>query len=84
MAVSAAEYSGSSTSTAVPYRGARTYVLAYGIQFLLILLMAIITLALAIAVNAYGPFETGSALLLAISYSLTFIPFSSAASSAGC
>ena len=77
MAVSTVEHSDSDAVT--PRRGVRTYALLWPLQFLAGFTMAVVTLAMTIPVGAYRPFETGSAVLLAIGYGLTFIFFTSAA-----
>lgn len=76
MAVSTVEYSGNDAAT--PGRGVRTFAVMWPLQYLAGLTMSVLTLAMTIPSGAYLPFETGSALLLAVGYGLTFVSFSSA------
>jgi MFS family permease len=82
--VSTVEYSGSGRDTIAPRGGVRTYaVLLWPLQFLAGLIMGIVTLAMAIPVNAYGSFWAGSALALAVGYGATFVFFTPAAALGG-
>lgn len=83
MDVSTVQYSGSGRDAVTPRRGVQTYALMWPLQFLAGLIMAIVTLAMTIPVNAYGAFSTGSALLLAVGYGLTFVFFTPAAALGG-
>jgi len=78
VAVSAVDLPGSGHETVIPRRGARTYALVWCTQLLAMFVTAVTALSLSIGTPVYNPFYTGSVLLLAVAYALTFIPFAAA------
>ncbi|MFI0939437.1 MFS transporter [Streptomyces sp. NPDC021020] len=79
MDVATAVPTGGSRGTTSPRGGARTYgLLLWPLQFLAGLTTSVATLSIMLASDAYSPFETGSTVLLAIGYGLTYTAFSPA------
>lgn len=76
MAVSTAQRSDSAHFTVTPREGGRAYALIWFIQLLAVFSMATVTLGLTIYKNSYDTLESHGVLLLAVAFSLTFIPFS--------
>jgi MFS family permease len=77
------KYSTIGRDTTVPAGGARTYARLWPMQYLSGMVIAVATLGIVIRADAFASFYTGSAVLLAVGFSLTFFAFTPGAVLAG-